>query len=133
MIIAASGYPLGGVLWSMLVFFAWFLWFWLLFMVYIDLFSRDDIGGWGKTGWVVFTLFLPFIGVLTYLISQGRSMADRRERQGRRQQAKLDDYVRSVTASDGNGADQLMKAKRLLDSGAITPEEYEQMKRKVLA
>ena len=132
MIIAASSYPLGGVLWSMFVFFAWFLWFWLLFMVYADLFRRDDIGGWGKTGWVVFTLFLPFIGVLTYLISQGRSMADRGVKQARRQQEELDEYVRSVATGNGNGADQLIKAKSLLDSGAITPEEFEQMKRKVL-
>src|SRR5947209_16857903 len=118
----AADYPLLNLIWSMLVFFSWILWIWLLVVVYTDLFRRRDLGGLGKTGWVVFTLVLPFIGVFCYLITQGRSMAERREREMGEQRAAMDDYVRSVAATSPNGGDQLAKAKDLVDSGAITPE-----------
>jgi len=136
MTVAASSYPLLNVMWTMLVFFCWILWFWLLFMVYADLFKRRDIGGAAKTGWVVFTLFLPYIGVLVYLIAQGRGMGERRLEEARQQKAEMDAYVASVVASSSNGHDtagQLNKAKALLDSGAITDDEYQALKRKVLA
>lgn len=136
MTVAASSYPLLNVMWTMLVFFCWILWFWLLFMVYADLFKRRDIGGAAKTGWVVFTLFLPYIGVLVYLIAQGRGMGERRLDEARQQKAEMDAYVASVVASSSNGHDaagQLNKAKALLDSGAITDDEYQALKRKVLA
>lgn len=144
-VLAASSYPLLDVMWTMLVFFCWILWFWLLFMVYGDLFKRRDIGGLAKTGWVVFTLVLPYIGVLVYLIAQGHGMAERRVEEARQQRAEMDEYVRSVvaagngpssngTSSNGHGsADELIQAKALLDSGAITADEYEALKRKVLA
>ena len=129
-----ASYPLLGLMWSMFIFFAWIMWIWLLIVVYTDMFRRKDIGGGMKTLWVVFTIFLPFIGVFTYLITQGRSMAERREHDVRTQRAAMDDYIRSVAASsDGAGGDQLAKAKDLVDSGAITPQEYEAMKRKVTA
>jgi hypothetical protein len=107
-------------------------------MVYTDMFRRKDIGGGAKTLWVIFTLLVPFIGVLTYLITQGRSMGERREQEAERQRSAMDEYVRSVAAtstngSGSNGADQIVKAKSLLDSGAITADEYDAMKRKVLA
>jgi type VI protein secretion system component VasK len=135
MILAAdASYPLLGVIWTMIVFFAWVLWIWLLIYVYMDVFRRSDIGGWAKAGWVVLTLVLPYLGVFLYLITQGRSMAERREAEAQQQRAALDDYVRSVAATaQPDNADQLMKAKNLLDSGAITPEEYDAVKRKVLA
>src|SRR5436190_12067828 len=75
MVLAQVDYPLLNLFWTTLMVFAWILWFWLLFRVYADLFRRRDIGGGAKTGWVVFTLLLPMIGVFTYLITQGRSMA----------------------------------------------------------
>jgi len=128
-----ASYPILSVFWSMLIFFSWFLWIWLLFVVYADLFRRDDVGGWAKTGWVVFTFVLPFIGVFTYLVAQGRGMSERRADQVSAQRAAMDDYVRSVAATSGNGGDQIATAKSLLDSGALTPAEYEAMKRKVLA
>jgi hypothetical protein len=138
MILAASSYPLLSVVWTMFVFFGWILWFWLLIMVYTDMFRRRDIGGGAKTLWVIFTLLVPFIGVLTYLITQGRSMGERREQEAQRQRSAMDEYVRSVAAtstngSGSNGADEIVKAKSLLDSGAITADEYDAMKRKVLA
>ena len=136
-VLAATDYPLMGVFWTMLVFFCWILWFWLLITVYSDLFRRRDVGGLAKTGWVVFTLVLPYVGVLVYLIAQGRGMAERRAADAQLQREQTDEYVRSVVASSASnghqGAEQLSQAKDLLDSGAITPEEFEQLKRKVLA
>ena len=121
--------PLLDLFWTMFIFFCWILWFWLLFRVYADLFSRRDIGGWAKTGWVVFTLVLPFLGVFVYLVTQGRSMAERAERAVERQQEAADAYIRSVAADAGSV--QSAKARDLLDSGAVTRDEYERLVPKV--
>ena len=132
MLMADSSYPLADVLWTMLVFFGWVMWIWLLVLVYSDLFRRDDIHGWGKTGWVVFTIVVPFIGVFVYLIAEGRAMESRRREDVRQAQAEMDSYVRSV-ATTGSSADQIAQAKQLLDTGAITPDEYNALKQKALA
>ena len=121
--------PLLDLFWTMFLFFCWILWFWLLFRVYADLFSRRDIGGWAKTGWVLFTIVFPFLGVFVYLISQGRSMAERTELAVERQRAATDAYIRSV-AADADSV-QSAKARDLLDSGAITRDEYDRMVPKV--
>jgi hypothetical protein len=118
-------------MWTMAVFFAWILWFWFLIMVFSDLFRRRDVSGWGKFGWMVFVIVLPFIGTLIYLISQGTGMEERRTAQAQASQARFDDYVRSVSSESG-GAAQIAKAKELLDSGAITRQEYEALKKKAL-
>jgi hypothetical protein len=128
---AASDYPLMDVFWTMIVFFGWVIWIWLLFTIFADLFSRRDIGGWGKAGWTVAVLVLPFIGVLAYLISQSSAMAERRMAQVQASQASFDSYVRSV-ATTTPAASEISQAKQLLDSGAITTDEYETLKRKVL-
>jgi hypothetical protein len=117
--------PLFDLFWTTLIIFGWVLWFMLLFRVYGDLFARDDIGGWGKTGWVVLTFVLPFLGVFIYLITQGRAMADRAIQAADRQRAATDAYIRSV-ATDAE-SDQSAKARSLLASGAITVEEFERM------
>jgi Phospholipase_D-nuclease N-terminal len=117
--------PLLDVFWTMLLLFGWILWFMLLFRVYGDLFSRDDIGGWAKTGWVVFTLLLPFLGVFVYLVSQGRDMADRAARRVERERAAADAHIRAVVADAE--AQKSVKADDLLQSGAITREEYERV------
>jgi hypothetical protein len=117
--------PLLDLFWTTLIIFGWVLWFMLLFRVYGDLFSRRDIGGWAKTGWVVLTLLLPFFGVFVYLISQGGAMAERSAGAIERQRAASDAYIRSV-AADAE-AEQSAKARSLLQSGAITPEEFERM------
>jgi Phospholipase_D-nuclease N-terminal len=121
--------PLLDLFWTMFLIFCWVLWFWLLFRVYADLFSRRDIGGGAKTGWVLFTILLPYLGVFVYLITQGRSMAERTELAVERQRAATDAYIRSV-AADANSA-QNAKARDLLDSGAITRDEYDRMVPKV--
>lgn len=131
MVLAESSYPLLSVVWTIIVFFAWLIWIWLLIAIFTDLFRRSDISGWGKAGWVIVVLVLPFIGILLYLIAQGRAMAERNQRHARSQQAEFDSYVRTVSG-DGRAADQIAKGKQLLDSGAITPQEYESLKRKAL-
>jgi hypothetical protein len=117
--------PLLDVFWTTLLIFAWVMWFMLLFRVYGDLFSRSDIGGGAKFGWVVFTLFLPFLGVFVYLITQGRGMADRTVEGIARQRAAADAHIRAV-ATEAQ-AEQIAKARGLLESGAITREEYDRM------
>ena len=121
----------GQVMWTMLVLFAWILFFWLLFMVFGDLFRRDDISGWGKAAWSIFVIFLPFLGCFVYLISQGHKIGERNMKQAQAAQAEMDSYVKSVAG--GNSAEQIAKAKELLDSGAISQDEYETLKAKALA
>ena len=127
-----AAYTFGDVMWSMFVFFAWILWFWLLFTVFGDLFSRHDISGWVKAGWSVFVIILPFLGIFVYLIAEGRSMGERAQKRAQAQQSQMDDYVRSV-ASSGSTTDEIAKGKQLLDSGAITQAEFDQLKAKALA
>ena len=128
----AADYPFLDVMWTMIVFFLWVIWFWILITVFIDIFRRHDLSGLGKTGWVIFTIILPFLGVFIYLISQGDNMAKRNAEQAQAQQAQFDDYVRQ-TAGGGGSADEIAKAKQLLDSGAISQAEFEAIKQKALA
>jgi hypothetical protein len=127
---ALLAYTFGQVMWSMFVFFAWVMFFWLLFVVFGDLFRRHDIGGWGKAGWTIFVICLPFLGIFVYLIAEGKGMGERAMQQAQAQQAATDAYVRSVA---GGGADEIAKAKQLLDGGAISQAEFDQIKAKALA
>lgn len=127
-----AAYSFGDVMWSMLVFFVWILFFWLLFTVFGDLFSRHDIGGWAKAGWTVLVIVLPFLGIFIYLIAEGKAMGERAMARAQAQQAQVDDYVRSV-ASSGSATDEIARGKELLDSGAISQAEFDQLKSKALA
>ena len=126
-----ASYTFGQVMWSMFVFFAWIVFFMLLFRVFADLFSRHDIGGWGKVGWTILVICLPFLGIFVYLISQGQGMAERTMKQAQAAQDQMDDYVRSVATS--SPAEEIAKAKELLASGAITQAEFDSLKSKALA
>jgi hypothetical protein len=128
----AADYPFIDVFWTMLIFVMWVIWFWILITVLMDLFRRHDLGGWGKAAWTLFVIVLPYLGVFIYLITQGRQMAERRASEVQSSQAALDDYVRDVAGS-GGPADQIAKAKQLLDSGAIDQAEFDQIKRRALA
>ena len=128
----ASDYPFLDILWTMLIFFAWVIWFWILIRVFVDVFRRHDISGWGKAGWVVLCILVPFLGVLIYLIAHGQDMGKRDIEQYKAQQAQFDDYVKSVGGGDGAAA-EISKAKGLLDSGAITQAEFDAIKAKALA
>jgi hypothetical protein len=133
MLEASSSYPLANAIWTMFVFFAWVIWIWLLITVFVDLFRRHDVSGWGKAGWVALLLILPFLGVLIYLIGQGKGMADRRAAETQAAQQSFDSYVRSVSSNGHNAASEIGQAKELLDSGSITQDEFDALKRKALA
>ena len=128
----AADYPFLDVLWTMLIFFLWVMWFWLLIVIIGDVFRRRDIGGGKKTIWLIFILFVPFIGVLAYVLANSDGMAERNIERARSQQAQMDDYVRE-TAGSGGAAAEIDKAKQLLDSGAITQAEFDAIKAKALA
>jgi type VI protein secretion system component VasK len=127
----AADYPFLDVFWSMLIFILWVIWFWILITVLLDLFRRHDVSGWGKAAWTVFLIVLPFLGVLVYLITQGSKMAERRSAEIQASQAAFDARVKDVAGRSGP-ADQIAKAKELLDSGAIDQTEYEALKHRAL-
>jgi hypothetical protein len=129
----AADYPFLDLIWTMLIFFLWVAWFWLLFAVWTDIFRRDDTTGWGKALWLIFTLVLPFLGVFIYLIAEHDGMTKRNVERARSQRAQFDDYVRETAGSGGGAAAEIERAKQLLDSGAITPAEYESLKQKALS
>jgi hypothetical protein len=129
MIIAAD-YPFLDVLWTLIIFFTWVVWIWIMIVILTDVFRRRDIGGWSKALWVVFLIILPFLGALVYLITNHDGMAQRNVKEAQGQKAEFDDYVRSVA---GGPAAEIEKAKQLLDSGAITQQEFDAIKSKALA
>jgi len=131
MVIAAD-YPFLDILWTMIIFFTWVVWLWMMFTILSDIFRRRDIGGWAKAAWTVFLILLPFLGALGYLIANHGGMTDRRVEDMQQAQAQFDERVRSVAARDG-AAMEIEKGKQLLDSGAITPQEYEALKAKAIA
>jgi hypothetical protein len=128
----AADYPFIDVFWSMLVFFFWVIWIWILITVFVDLFRRHDISGWAKAAWMVFVIVLPYLGVFIYIITQGRGMSERRTAEVQAASAAYEDHIRTV-AGTGAPADQIAKAKSLLDSGAIDQAEFEKLKRQALA
>ena len=130
--VLAADYPFLDVVGTMLIFFAWVIWFWILIRVLVDVFRRNDLSGWGKAAWTFFMIFLPFLGVLIYLIAHGQDMGKRDIEQAKASQAQFDDYVRKTAGSEG-ASDQIAKAKQLLDSGAITQAEFDAIKAKALA
>ena|SRR5947208_15177551 len=130
---ASSSYPLANAIWTMFVFFAWVIWIWLLITVFMDLFRRHDVSGWGKAGWVALLLVLPFVGVMIYLIAQSKGMAERREAEAQAAQKSFDSYVRSVSPNGHNAASEIGQAKDLLDAGSITQDEFDKLKAKALA
>lgn len=128
----ASSYPLLNAIWTMLVFFGFVIWLWMLFAVLVDVFRRQDASGWVKAGWTCLIIVLPFLGVLIYLIAHGRDMAERRAQDVQTSQAQFDQHIRTVAGGSG-AASEIRQAKELLDSGAITQAEYDEIKRHALA
>ena len=139
--IFAADYPFLDVFWTMLVFFFWVIWIWILITVLIDLFGRNDLGGWGKAAWALFVIVLPYLGVFIYLITQGGAMAERKAAQVRASQEALDQRIRTVASQEGGTTDgggggaaqEIAHAKQLLDSGAIDQAEFDKLKQRALA
>jgi hypothetical protein len=131
MVIAAD-YPFLNILWTMIIFFAWVVWIWMMIVILTDVFRRRDISGWSKAAWTVFLIVFPFLAALIYLIAQHDGMADRAAERVQVQRAELDQYVRSV-GSNGGATSEIARAKELLDSGAITQSEFDTLKAKALA
>ncbi len=131
-------YPLLNLFLTMLYLFLWVMWFFLLFKVITDLFRDHSLNGWAKAGWLVLVILLPYVGVLIYLIVRGRSMHERDEKLAKDSEAAFRNYVREAAASQGGsgGGDHvndLAKLAELKDKGALSPEEYERAKAKLLA
>ena len=132
----AADYPFLDVLWTMLIFFAWIIWFWLLITVFADVFRRHDTSGFAKVLWIIFVIVLPFLGVFVYVIARGNSMTQRSIDQAMDQKAQFDAYVRETAGTGGGGAsnaDELAKLAGLKDKGVITDAEFAAAKARLLA
>ena len=130
----SSSYPLLNVFWSILIFFLWVMWFWILIWIFIDIFRSHDLSGGAKALWFLFVLFIPLLGVLVYLIARGGSMHERAAQQAQQQDAEARAYIQQAAASSpASTADQLAKLADLRDRGVISAEEFDREKAKILA
>ena len=123
----------GSFLLALFEFFLFFAWFMCLFWVFGDIFRSSDLGGGAKTIWVIFVILVPWLGILVHLIARGGGMQQRQLEQAKAMQAAQADYIQSVAKSPTSATDQIASAKSLLDSGAITPAEFDALKSKALA
>ena len=96
---ATENYPLLEVFWTILIFVGFFIWIWLLFVVFADIFRRTDLSGWGKTGWIIFVIILPYLGVFVYLIAEHKGMTERTVKDQKTAQSEMDSYVRQVAGA----------------------------------
>ena len=131
--LAASSYPLLNVFLYMLWFFLFFIWIWILISIIADIFRSHDLGGLAKAVWLIFIIFLPLIGVLVYLIARGHSMQERSMKQAADSQKQFDEYIRQTASTGKSTADELADLAKLKESGAITDDDYEKAKAKILA
>ena len=129
----AEGFSFRNFLVDVFAVFIFVVWFWLLITVYMDLFRRHDISGWAKAIWVIFVIFLPYLGVFVYLIARGHKMSEHAIADAQAQDAATRQYIQQVTGSGTSSADELAKLHELNAKGAISDAEYEQAKAKVLA
>ncbi|MCX5328285.1 SHOCT domain-containing protein [Streptomyces sp. NBC_00140] len=129
----AVDYPLLNMFWTMLMVFLWVLWFMLLFRIIGDIFRDDDLGGWGKAGWTVFVIILPFLGVFVYLIARGRGMGERERARVQRNEQEFRSYLQQTAANPASQAEEIARLADLKNKGDLTAAEFEQAKAKVLA
>ncbi|MFV1970822.1 MAG: SHOCT domain-containing protein [Acidimicrobiia bacterium] len=125
--------PLLNLFWTMLIFFMWVIWIWLLITVFIDIFRDKELNGVLKAVWVLFVIILPLLGVLVYLIARGDSMHERQLDQAVRQQKMANQYIRDVSGGATSSADELEKLAKLKAQGVLTEEEFAAQKAKLLA
>jgi hypothetical protein len=129
-LLPVADYTFWDALWTIFVFFLWILWFFLLFKIIVDIFRRHDVGGGKKVVWLVFILFVPFLGAFAYIVANGDGIAQRDAERAQAAQSQFNDYVQTVA---GGPAQEIDKAKQLLDSGAISQAEFDAIKAKALA
>ena len=127
-----ADFTLGDALLTVLEIFLFVIYFWILITIFSDLFRDHQMSGWGKAGWILLIFFVPFLGMLIYLIVRGQGMRDRAVREQADMQRHMDKYVRE-TAGSASPADELAKLSDLKGKGAISDAEYEQAKAKILA
>ena len=124
----------GEVLWSFVWFTLFFIWIWLLITVFGDIFRSDDLGGFAKTIWIIFVIFVPYLGVFVYLIARGKGMAERNVKAIQAQQDAERAYIQSVAGtSTTSPADEIARLTELRDKGSITEDEFQKLKAKALA
>lgn len=124
----------GQVLWSIVWFTLFFMWIWLVVAIFADIFRSPDLSGWGKGLWSIFVIFLPFIGVLTYVIARGQKMTEHSIEAAQAQDRMFRDYVREAAATPSDSpVEQLSKLATLHDTGVIDDAEFERMKAKLVA
>ena len=129
-----ADYTFFDLFWSLLVFFIWVMWFWLLFTIWFDIFRRDDISGGSKTLWLLFTILIPFLGVFVYLIKENDGMMKRAQARSQRDRQQFDEYVRQTASSGaGSASEEIARGKELLDRGVITQDEFAVLKANALA
>ena len=130
----ASSYPVLDAFLTMLYFFLFIIWIWLLITVFMDIFRSHDMGGFAKAIWVIFVIVLPFLGVFVYLIARGGKMQQRAAQDAADQQKQFDQYVRQAAGTPGaDTASQLSKLADLKTQGVLTDAEFETQKSKILA
>jgi hypothetical protein len=124
----------GQVFWSMLWFFVFFIWIWLLIVVFGDIFRSPDLSGWAKALWSLFVIVLPYLGVFVYLIARGNTMQQRAMDRAQQQDATMRQYVQNVASTGGaSAADEIARLAQLRDQGVITDAEFQQAKAKALS
>lgn len=129
----AAEFGTGQVFWSMLWFFLFFIWIWLLIVIFGDIFRSPDLSGWGKALWSIFIIVLPYLGVFAYLIARGGKMHEHAMANAQAQDQAMRDYVRNVTSESTSAADELTRLAGLRDQGVITDAEFQQLKAKTIA
>jgi hypothetical protein len=129
----ATQFGTGQVFWSLLYFFMFFIWLWLLIAIFGDIFRSQDLSGWGKALWSIFVIFLPYLGVFVYLIARGKKMGEHAQQAAQAQDQAFKAYVRDAAGSAGTGPDQLAQLAQLHDTGVIDDAEFARMKAKVTA
>ena len=131
--VVAAEWGTGQVFWSMMWFFLWFIWIWLLIVVFADIFRSQDLSGWAKALWSIFVIVLPYLGVFVYLIARGHKMNEHAAQEAQAQDAAFRQHVQEAAGSGGGTAEELSKLADLNAQGVITDAEFEQQKAKLLA
>jgi len=129
----AEEFGTGQVFWSMIWFFLFFIWIWILITVFADIFRSHDMGGWAKALWVIFVVFLPYLGVFVYLIARGGKMHEHAVEAAQAQDAQMRAYIQSVNTSGGGAADEIARLADLRDKGLLSEQEFQQAKAKALS